>query len=196
MDESGREPSTAGDDGGEDVEEIEENGRKKAKTSKSKKRKMEKERERRALNNEGNEERSRGVPLNESREEYRSKSRADHLKRYLEVDQESFIKMNPHRKVEVGWKLRELLHTVADGAFVPLLHSITEEFDVRKLCSLKGILTHELSSSQLKEEDVKKEEPKEEPEDAPSEGLDDSDIDGKMAEANADIVADISLNPF
>ena len=32
------------------------------------------------------------------------------------------------------------------------------------------------TSLQLKEEDVKKEEPKEEPEDAPSEGLDDSDI--------------------
>ena len=113
------------------------------------------------------------------------------LQEHLGLATKSFITLSAKDQAEVGSRLKELLHTVTDGSFLPLMNYCLEECHVRKLCALKGIRTDELPSSslQLKEEDVKKEEPKEEPKE-PTEEPTDSDVDERMAEADADIEAE------
>ena len=61
---------------------------------------------------------------------------------------------------EVGRRLKELLHSVADGAFVPLMDNCLEDGDLRKLCALRGIATDEPAPST--QDLVKREEEKEE----------------------------------
>ena len=117
---------------------------------------------------------------------------AENIKRELGLVEKSFINLSEKEQAKIGGRLKEILHTVSDGAMVPLLNFCLEESHVRKLCALKGIITHEVSStSGFKVEDVKKEEPKEEPKDEPmEEPIDtDSEVDERMAEANADIEA-------
>ena len=117
---------------------------------------------------------------------------ARNLKKHLGLSEKSFVTLSEKEQAEIGGWLKELLYTLTDGALVPLLNLCLEECHVRKLCALKGIMTDELSSSsQLKVEDVKKEEPKEEPEDEPMEEPIDSDVDERMAEADADIEAQV-----
>ena len=61
---------------------------------------------------------------------------------------------------EVGRRLKELLHSVADGAFVPLMDNCLEDGDLRKLCALRGIATDEPAPSTqdlVKREDEKEE---------------------------------------
>ena len=116
----------------------------------------------------------------------------ENLKKYLGQASKSFITLSEKDQAKVGGRLKELLHTVTDGAFVPLMNCCLEECHMRKLCALKGIVTDELSSSlQLKVEDVKKEGPKEEPKEEPMEEPTDSDVDERMAEADADIEAEV-----
>ena len=113
---------------------------------------------------------------------------ATNLKKHLGLAEKSFITLSKKEQAEIGGRLKELLNTVTDGALVPLLSFCLEEYHVRKLCALKGFITNDNelpSSSQLKVEDVKKEEPKEEPED--EEEPIDSDVDERMAEADATI---------
>ena len=61
---------------------------------------------------------------------------------------------------EVGRRLKELLHSVADGAFVPLMDNCLEDGDLRKLCALRGNATDEPAPST--QDLVKREEEKEE----------------------------------
>ena len=124
---------------------------------------------------------------------------AENLKKHLGLREKSFVTLSETDQAEVGGRLKELLHIVSDGAFVPLINWCTEECHVRKLCALKGIVTDEFSSSsQWMTEDVKKEEPKDEPEEEPI--VSDSDVDEMMAEADADIKAQVwdstETNPF
>ena len=114
------------------------------------------------------------------------------LKKHLGLADKSFVTLTEKDQAEVGGRLKKLLHTVTDGAFVPLMNFCLGECHVRKLCALKGIVTDELTSSlQLKEEGVKKEEPKEEPKDEAKEEPIDWDVDERMAEADADIEAQV-----
>ena len=65
----------------------------------------------------------------------------------LEVTYKAKGALNRHTKkdqAEVGDRLKELLHTATNGAFVPLMHCCLEECHVRKLCALKGIMKDEL----------------------------------------------------
>ena len=109
---------------------------------------------------------------------------AENLKKHLGLREKSFVTLSEKDQAEVGGRLKELLHIVSDGAIVPLLNWCTEECHVRKLCALKGIITLE---------DVVKVEPKEEPKDEPEEDMidSDSDVDERMAEADADIKAQV-----
>ena len=117
---------------------------------------------------------------------------AANLKKHLGLAEKSFITLSQKDQAKVGGRLKKLLHTVADGAFLPLMNFCLEKCQVRIICALKGIKTDELSSSlKLKVEDVKKEEPKEGPKDEVKEEPIDSDVDERMAEANADIEAQV-----
>ena len=117
---------------------------------------------------------------------------AENLQKHLGLAEESFLTLGKKDQAKVGGRLKKLLHTVSDGAFLPLMSFCLEKCHVRILCTLKGIKTDELSSSlQLKVEDVKKEEPKEGPNDEVKEEPIDSDVDERMAEADADIEAQV-----
>ena len=117
---------------------------------------------------------------------------AANLKKHLGLAEKSFLTLGKKAQAKVGGRLKKLLHTVTDGAFLPLMNFCLEKCQVRIICALKGIKTDELSSSlQLKVEDVKKEEPKEGPKDEVKEEPIDSDVDERMAEANADIEAQV-----
>ena len=123
-------------------------------------------------------------------------SEGEKLKKHLGLSEKSFINLSEREQAKIGGRLMEIFHTLSDGAVVPLLNFCLEECHVRELCILKGIKTTDPSSSQLKIRNLKKEEPKEEPNDElidepkaepKDELLEDSDVDDRMAEANADI---------
>ena len=123
-------------------------------------------------------------------------SEGEKLKKHLGLAEKSFITMSERDQAKIGGRLMEIIHTLSDGAVVPLLNFCLEECHVRELCLLKGIKNTDPSSSQLKIMKCKKEEPKEEPNDEPiaepeDELLEDSDVDERMAEANADIEAGV-----
>merc|ERR1712154_282557 len=112
------------------------------------------------------------------------------LKKHLGLAEKSSITLSEREQAKIGGRLMEVLHTVSDGALVPLLDFCLEECHVRKLCSLKGITTTDPTLSQLKVRNSKKEEPKEESKEEPKDELiEDSDVDERMAEAKADIEA-------
>ena len=123
-------------------------------------------------------------------------SEGEKLKKHLGLTGKSFISLSEREQAKIGGRLMEMFHTVSDGALVPLLNFCLEECHVRELCILKGIKTTKPSSSQLRMRNPMKEEPKEEPNDElnrelEDEIMEDSDVDERMAEANADIEAGV-----
>ena len=89
-----------------------------------------------------------------------------------------FCTLTENEAADVGDRLRKVLTHAADGALVPLLHSVLNRDEVMKLAALKGILGED-SQSLFSNVQIKKEEPMD------SQSTDD--IDERMLEADADM---------